>query len=91
MTERRTPSPQVGVVVPTRNAAAFLPAMLRSILTKPDVGLEVIVGDDGSSDGSADVARRFGDRRVRNPRPACESFQSFPRRQDPDKSLCGRR
>ena len=58
-------SPQVSVLVPTRNAAPFLPTMLRSILTKPDVDLEVIVIDDGSTDGSGDVARRFGDNRVR--------------------------
>ena len=54
----------VSVVIPARNAAATLPAALKSVLIAPEVG-EVIVINDGSTDGTADVARAIGDPRVR--------------------------
>lgn len=54
---------EIAVVIPARNAAATLAEALRSVLAAPEVG-EVIVVDDGSTDGTADVARIVGDRRV---------------------------
>jgi glycosyltransferase involved in cell wall biosynthesis len=54
--------------VPTWNGAHFLPTTLRLLLAVRGVDVEVIVGDDASEDGSAEVARRvaseLGDRRV---------------------------
>jgi glycosyltransferase involved in cell wall biosynthesis len=47
-----------------RNAAPFLPAMLRSVLSQANVDLEIIVVDDGSTDGSGEVAREIGDPRI---------------------------
>jgi glycosyltransferase involved in cell wall biosynthesis len=44
--------------VPTWNGARFLPATLRSLLEVRGVELEVVIGDDASSDGSAEVARK---------------------------------
>jgi len=50
-----TSNPKVSVVVPCYNAAPYVGAALRSVLTQTGFELEVIVVDDGSSDGSADA------------------------------------
>lgn len=51
---------RISVVIPSFNAKAFLPATLRSVLAQREVELEVIVVDDGSSDGTgALVAEDF--------------------------------
>jgi glycosyltransferase involved in cell wall biosynthesis len=56
--------PRISVVIPVHNGARFLAQALRSIQTKNGWTVEIIVVDDGSSDGSADVARRFPGVRV---------------------------
>lgn len=53
------PRPSISIVIPTHNGAATLAACLQSVkpvLSPPD---EIIVVDDASSDGSAEIARRF--------------------------------
>lgn len=55
-------SPRVSVVVPVYNAARWLGEAIESILTQTYRDLELIVVDDGSTDGSGDVARSFGER-----------------------------
>jgi len=57
-------SERVSVVVPARDEALRIGPCLAGLATDPDL-LEVIVVDDGSSDGTADVARAGGDPRVR--------------------------
>jgi len=54
-----TSTPRVSVLIPSYNHARFLPAAIESALgqTFPDV--EVLVADDGSSDGSLEVAERY--------------------------------
>lgn len=52
--------PLVTVIVPTYNCARFLPEALNSILAQQYPNLEIIVVDDGSSDGSADIAETYG-------------------------------
>lgn len=52
--------PSVSVVLPTFNRAAALPRAIDSVL-KQGFSLELIVVDDGSTDGSADVVKRYGD------------------------------
>ena len=53
--------PLVSCVVPCFNGERYLEEALRSILDQTHRPLEVIVVDDGSTDGSADAVRRFGD------------------------------
>lgn len=50
---------RVTVVVPCYNAAPYLPAMFASLRAQTVGGFEVLLFDDGSSDGSADVAATF--------------------------------
>lgn len=49
----------ISVVVPCHNYARFLPDALESIYAQTVQPLEVIVIDDGSSDGSADIAESY--------------------------------
>lgn len=56
-------SPLFSVVIPTFNCAPYVAQAIESALgqTVGRASLEVIVLDDGSSDGTADVVRAFGD------------------------------
>ncbi len=57
--------PVVSVLMPMRNARGFVQKAIESILFERSVPLEVIVIDDRSVDGSADVVRAMGHSRVR--------------------------
>jgi glycosyltransferase involved in cell wall biosynthesis len=55
--------PKVSVVIPTYNRAAKVPLGVQSVLDQTFSDLEVIVVDDGSSDGTGKIlAEMFGDR-----------------------------
>ena len=54
------PGARVSVVVPARDEAATLPRLLASLGALHPAPHEVIVVDDGSTDGTADVARAQG-------------------------------
>ena len=54
--------PIVSVIIPTYNRAALVQRAIESVLAQTHDGVEVIVVDDGSSDGSAERLRlRYGD------------------------------
>lgn len=55
-------NPLVSVVLPVFNGAALAGQAIESALAQTDCSLEVIAIDDGSSDGSLEMLRRFGDR-----------------------------
>lgn len=59
--------PRVAVIVPVLNRADYLADCLASVLAQTHGDLDVVVVDDGSTDGSQDVARGFvrADDRVR--------------------------
>ena len=61
--------PLVSVVIPAYNYERYLPAAIDSALAQEHPAVEVIVVDDGSTDGTPDVCRRYGDsiRYVRTP------------------------
>jgi glycosyltransferase involved in cell wall biosynthesis len=55
----------VSVLIPCRNAAPWLAQALRSALGQTWSRVEVIVVDDGSADGSLELARQFSSSRCR--------------------------
>lgn len=56
--------PSVTVVIPTYNAQAFIEETLRSVLDQRGASLEVIVVDDGSTDGTCAIVEGM-DSRIR--------------------------
>lgn len=64
--------PRISVVVPVYDVEDYLAACLQSLVRQTYRDLEVVVVDDGSTDGSAEIAERFcaSDRRVRVVRQA---------------------
>ena len=57
--EQLTRQPTVTVVVPCYNYGHYLPTTVASVLGQPGVEIELIVIDDASSDGSAEVVRKL--------------------------------
>ena len=57
--------PAVTAIVPTHNRRQVLPTTLRSIFGQCGVDLEVVVVDDGSSDGTASWLQGIDDPRLR--------------------------
>lgn len=51
--------PSVSVVIPSFNARLWVERAVESALAQRGVGVDVVVVDDGSTDGSADALRRF--------------------------------
>lgn len=60
--DRAAHGPTVTALVPVWNGAAFLGEALESILVQEPQVAEIVVIDDGSTDGSGDLARAFGPR-----------------------------
>lgn len=59
-------TPTVSIVVPVYNGRHTVSAAIDSLLQQAGVGVEVVVIDDGSTDGTADVLLRYaGEPRVR--------------------------
>src|SRR3954453_14764733 len=57
-----TASAHVTCVIPVRDGEAYLGATLESVLAQSHPPLEVIVIDNGSTDGSVALARSYGER-----------------------------
>jgi glycosyltransferase involved in cell wall biosynthesis len=53
-------APLVSVIIPAHNSGVHLKPTLESVLAQEHRPLEVVVVDDGSTDGTADVAESFG-------------------------------
>lgn len=58
----RRSEPLISVVVPAYDVAGYLPACLDSILGQSHAALDVVVVDDGSTDGSGAVAEEYAER-----------------------------
>lgn len=62
--------PRVSVVTPAHDAAAFIADTLRSVAEQTFSDWEMVVADDASSDGTAELVEGFGDPRIRLVRSA---------------------
>lgn len=58
-------SPLVTALVPTYNGARFISRTLDSLAAQTWPHLEIVIGDDKSTDDTLDVVRRFADRHPR--------------------------
>ena len=54
------PAYEISVVIPVRDGAAYLREALESVLAQTDPPCEIVVVDDGSTDGSATLAEGMG-------------------------------
>jgi 4,4'-diaponeurosporenoate glycosyltransferase len=52
--------PAVSVIIPARNEEHNLPTLLRSLASQPLKPQEILVVDDGSTDGTVAIARQLG-------------------------------
>src|SRR5579863_6829611 len=64
MADSAATRPIVSVIVPARDEEATLKACLESLVRQTEVGFEVILVDDGSTDGTRAVARSFPEVRI---------------------------
>ena len=55
-------TPQISVIIPTYNAARYLPQTIESVLRQSCQDFEVLVIDDGSTDETATVVQRYAPR-----------------------------
>lgn len=56
---------RAGVIIPAYNQVKYLASAVQSALAQGNRLMEVIVVDDGSTDGSAEVVRQIDDRKLR--------------------------
>jgi|YelNatPaOPRAMG01_1025707.scaffolds.fasta_scaffold02707_3 glycosyltransferase involved in cell wall biosynthesis len=73
MTRNEVPSIRslrVSVIIPTLNEAAYLPNLLEALAAQTYPATEVIVADAGSTDGTPELARRYGALVVQGGTPA---------------------
>ncbi len=54
--------PKVSILMAVHNEEPFLPEAIESVLAQDYPDLEVVVSDDGSTDRTGEIARRFADR-----------------------------
>jgi GT2 family glycosyltransferase len=57
--------PVVSVIIPTYNRASLIGRAIQSVIDQTYQDLEIIVVDDGSTDGTGDILRRY-DERIRS-------------------------
>jgi len=66
---RNRPRKTVSVIIPARNEAENLPHLLESLRLQTRLPDEIVVVDDGSGDGTGEVAARYGARVIRHDEP----------------------
>ena len=78
----RLDAPRLSILVPTWNAATTVERALESVLAERVIPLEVVVVDDASTDGTADLVAAIGGARpARRPAPAAGQRRRLERPQ----------
>ena len=75
----RTQVPIVSVVIPTYNAAQYLPESIESVLSQSWQDFEIIIVDDGSTDNTQEVVGAFNSIKIRYVRQENSGGPSRPR------------
>ena len=74
-------NPLVSVIMPAYNARPYIEQAIRSVLDQDYAQIELIVVDDGSNDGTPELAEQFGNRvkvlRQKNAGPAAARNRGF--------------
>lgn len=60
----QTKVPSISILMPVYNCALYLAEAIESILNQTFTDFELIVLDDGSTDGSAEIAKSYNDSRI---------------------------
>ena len=58
-------TPTISVIMPTYNHEAFVGQAIESVLAQTGTQLELLIADDGSTDGTPKVVESFNDSRIR--------------------------
>jgi len=53
--------PKISVLLPTYNQAQFIEETLESVLIQNYLNIEIVIGDDGSTDGTREILLRYKD------------------------------
>jgi glycosyltransferase involved in cell wall biosynthesis len=54
-----TSKPKVSICLPIFNGASYLPEAIESVLKQSFTDFELLIADDGSTDGSTEIAKKF--------------------------------
>jgi len=57
--------PSISVIIPTYNREQYLPRAIDSVLSQTYTGLELIIVDDASTDGTEELVKSYNDQRVK--------------------------
>lgn len=55
----------ISVIIPMYNASRFIKQCVKSILKQTYKNFELLIINDGSTDNSLDICRRFNDQRIK--------------------------
>jgi glycosyltransferase involved in cell wall biosynthesis len=61
--------PMLSIIIPLYNDREYISQCIESVLINKSKGIEIVISDDHSSDGSADICRSYNDSRIKIHKP----------------------